>query len=760
MLKILHLEDEPKDVELARSMLETGGIVCEIVWVETESDFVSAVEQDGFDLILADYNLPLFNGMTALEIAKVKCPNVPFILLSGNVGEELAIESLKRGAADYVLKHRMQRLVPVVRRALQEAEDQNKRKQAECALRESETRVRALAEASFEGIIISVDGTSVEANRAISEMFGYELSEVIGKTPFDLLTPESAEKVYNQDRAGIETPYEIKGLRKDGTIFDIEVRGKNCIYKGQIARATGFHDITDRKQSEKELKESEEKYRQLFENESDAIVVFDADNKKFEDVNIAALELFGYTKDEFLSLKVEDISFEREKTTASVERIKKGTIASGGVPERSLLKKDGSVFQAEISPGMYFSSGRKKIIGAIRDITERSRAQDEVSFERDLMQTLLNNTPDYIYFKDKNRRFVRASKSFCDLFGQSVKEIIGKTDEELFPIETAEEMSSDDRKVIETGMSIINKEEGGEIRDEGEVWVLTTKLPWIDKDSNTLGLFGISRDITDRKKLERQLIEAQKMEAIGQLVGGITHEFNNLLLVILANTDFAMQECGPEQPSSEYLFRVNQGATRARDLVKQLLTFSRQDEFEFKPLNLNTVVEDVVRLLTHTLGKKIELKSEYVANTHLIQANKVQIHQILINLCLNARDAMPDGGKICIETQNLEVNQIKQLPSAIVKSEKYVQLRVIDNGEGMDSRTSERIFEPFFTTKKVGHGTGLGMSVVYGIVKQHESHIEVSSERGKGTTVTIYFPALAQSESGKLYKKKSTVEVL
>lgn len=279
-------------------------------------------------------------------------------------------------------------------------------------------------------------------------------------------------------------------------------------------------------------------------------------------------------------------------------------------------------------------------------------------------------------------------------------------------------------------------------------------------DTDCIYLYG--KDVTDRKKLEEQLQQSQKMETIGRLAGGVAHDFNNLLTVILGNAEFGLQDSKPSDPIHHDLVRIEKAAIQARDLINQLLSFSRRQVLKPKFFHLNQTIEELIMLLKRIIGEDIQLKTELAARLSLVCADPVQVQQVLMNLCVNARDAMPQGGQLVLGTRNvvacpefpIGAGQTNDQSYSRNKLRNYVEITITDTGLGMDQATQKRIFEPFFTTKELGKGTGLGLSVVYGIVKQHEGHIEVISEVGKGTTFKVYFPSVTEPDATEQGEKK------
>lgn len=495
--RTLLLEDDPADADLILATLAKTGIDCEAVRVETQTDFISTLEKGGFDLILSDYSLPTFDGLSALTIARVKAVNVPFIFVSGNIGEEVAIETLKSGATDYVLKQRLSRLGPAVRRAIAEVQERSARQDAE----------RARSEAELQ-------------------------------------------------------------------------------------------------------------YRLFFENNPLPGWLWDVGSLRFLNVNEAAVRHYGYSHEEFFSMSIldlqpaEDARFLEQQIPAIVS----GLVQEG---RRRHRKKDGSIIDVDI-----------------------------------VYQVLARPQP---------------------------------------------------------------------------------------------AVFALAHDITEQLSLAEQLRQSQKMEAIGTLAGGVAHDFNNLLGVIIGYCDLLLKKAPEGHPMQRGLSEIAKAADRAASLTKQLLAFSRRQMIRPRILDLNSIVWGVEAMLRRLISEDIELTVACHPELWKVNVDGGQMEQVLMNLVVNARDAMPHGGQITIETVNVawEGGRVEHRE---VAAGEYVMLAVSDTGCGMDEEVRSHIFEPFFTTKEEGKGTGLGLSTVYGIIKQSQGHIWVYSEIGVGTTFKIYLPAIRESE--------------
>jgi PAS domain S-box-containing protein len=501
-LRILHLEDNPLDAELIKEILENEELPCHITRVETREDFVAALAATNFDIVLSDYSLPTFDGLSAMAIVRQHYPAIPFLIVTGTMGEEVVIETLKSGATDYVLKQRLSRLMPSVQRALREAEERTERKRAEEALRDNLALYTTLMENLQMGVLVEDDSRRIlNANKTFCELFG-------------IADPQSL----------IDT---------------------NCAQTLDVAKA-------------------------LFVNQQEFI-------QRIE------------------------------------ERIRNG---------RTVIAEETVMTNGHI-------------------------------LERDYVPILMGK-----------ERF-------------------------------------------------------------GHLWLY--------------------HDMTERKTLEEQFRQSQKMDAIGRLAGGIAHDFNNLLTVIIGFSNLLLLRLEDENDARKEVEEIEKAARRAASLTTQLLTFSRKQVLQVEVLDLNAVILDMDKMLRRIIGEDIELLTSLAPDLGQVKADPGQIEQIIMNLAVNARDAMPQGGRLRITTTTVELDEGYTLSHAEVQPGCYVLLTVSDTGLGMDKQTQLRIFEPFFTTKDQGKGTGLGLSTVYGIIKQSNGHIWVYSEPGYGTTFKIYLPCFEQS---------------
>ena len=381
---------------------------------------------------------------------------------------------------------------------------------------------------------------------------------------------------------------------------------------------------------------------------------------------------------------------------------------------------------------------------ALLEALERARQREALREQERLLRQIIDANPSLIFVKDWNGRFVLVNQATAHVYGTTVDALVGKTDGDFNRnTEEVAHFLRDDRDVMSSGQPKIIAEEpvtnpAGETR-----WFQTIKVPLRSPAEGTATLLGVATEITERKRLEEQLLQSQKMEAVGQLAGGVAHDFNNILTAIVGYTDLLAAELASNVRQLEDLEEIRKAARRAAALTRQLLAFSRKQVLEPRIIDVNAVVLNLDKMLRSLISENIELKTDLAVNLGAARADPNQIEQVIMNLAINARDAMPDGGTVTIETGNVTLDDAYAGQHVSVIPGEYVMLAVSDTGCGMDAKTQSRIFEPFFTTKPAGRGTGLGLSTVYGIVKQTGGNIWLYSEPGKGTTFKVYLPAIA-----------------
>jgi len=492
-----------------------------------------------------------------------------------------------------------------------------------------------------------------------------------------------------------------------------------------------------------ELERSEERYRSLIACAADGIITLD-ESGMITSWNEAAEKIFRYDSDEVigkhLSLLIpEELPSEQDaifiglKEKKSSERLE--------VVGRS--KKGGP-----IPLGISFSlmkDKHSKVLGfsaIIRDMTERKQAERSLAEKETRLRILVETIPDLIWLKDAGGVYLFCNKMFEQFFGAREADIVGKTDYDFVNRDLADFFREHDQKAMALGKPSSNVEWITFASDGHRAFLNTIKTSMLDAEGKLIGVLGIGRDITEYQKLEDQLRQAQKMESIGTLAGGIAHDFNNILSAIIGYGHITLMKMPKNDPLRLNIEQMLVSADRAAALTQSLLTFSRKQITERKPVDVNNIIKKVEKFLVRVIGEDVVVRLVPAEGVVTSLADAGQLEQVLMNLATNARDAMPQGGSFTIETAVTKLDSGFITAHGYGKPGNYAMIVATDTGMGMNEETREKIFEPFFTTKEVGKGTGLGLAMVYGIIKSHEGFINVYSEPGKGTTFRIYLPLI------------------
>ena len=496
--------------------------------------------------------------------------------------------------------------------------------------------------------------------------------------------------------------------------------------------------------AELEAEETGEKYRQVFATVPDAIMIFDAITLRFVEVNDATLHLYGYTREEFLQLRHADITNEPTASTASIKRTLAGELTH--IPVRYHRKRDGTVFPVEISGSATMLNNRKMVCGVIRDITERLQVEEQLRESEGRLKILFEYAPDGYFLNDLKGTFLDGNKAAEEIVGYKREELIGQSFLKLKLLPTAQIP----RAAKALASNALGKPSGPDEftlnRKDGTQRLVEIRTYPV-KISGQSVVLGIARDITERKQLEEQLHQSQKMEAVGQLTAGIAHNFNNMLMGIMGNLDLALLEATASQ--KQRLLAADRYALRGAEMVGQLMGFSYPGASAQEVVEIKSIIDDMLAICRKTFDQKIEIDVEMPCPLPTILGNATQLGHVFLNLLLNARDALAGvSGRtlnIKVELDSLSYHTEEEVPNTTALPGQYIRVRVSDNGAGMDRERRERVFEPFFTTKVVGKGTGLGLATTYAIVSQHRGWIEVESQIEVGTTFSVYLPVAQEA---------------
>ena len=603
------MEDNPDHAEMVRVMLaHARGPRWGVTAVETLAEAKAWLKQNKADVVLLDLNLPDSRGPHTAGLLCREYPELPVVIFTSLTDESVSLDAMEQGAQDYLIKGQFEGVL--LGRTLRLAIE---RKRAELA----HARLAAIVDSSDDAIIgASLDGVILDWNVGAVKVYGYAVAEAVGRS-MDILAnpdrPHEIREIVTRVRRGehIE-PVETALRRKDGRLLDVSLAASPV--RDPADRLSGVsviaRDITDLKRSRETLQEREERFRLLFELNPQPMWVFDWESRRFLEINEAAVRHYGYSRQEFVGMRLSDI-FASDEVARLDKHLEGQRLASFHTTTWRQVKKDGSVIDVEATgQDMSFAGRRARLV--------------------------------------------------------------------------------------------------------------------------------VVHDVTERNQLQAQLLQSQKMEAIGRLAGGIAHDFNNLLGVITGYMALLKRDL-PEGRCQRRAEEVVKAADRATSLTHQLLAFSRKQVLQAKVLNLNGVVGHMETMLRRLVGEDVQVGTVFDEGLGQVRADPSQIEQVLLNLVVNARDAMPQGGRLLIETANVDLDGSYEATHCDVESGRYVMLAVSDTGVGMTPEVTARIFEPFFTTKESGKGTGLGLATVYGIVKQSGGQIFVYSERGHGTTFKVYF---------------------
>jgi len=641
------LEDSALDAELIAAHLSRAGLTADLHRVWSQDDFVAALEQHAWDVILADHVLPGFDGDTALMLACRIAPDIPFIFVSGTLTEDLAVNALTRGARDYVVKQRLQRLPDAIRRAITERDERRLRLGAEGELQKSRDRLQLITDALPALIAhLGPDHRYRFANKAYNawhglapeQLEGTHAREVMGEDAFSAMAPW-----LDRVLAGERVSFELQLPTAADAVRYVQVDGVPDIADGEvIGYYTLARDISDLKRAE-------------------------------------------------LSLRGINDSLERQiqQRTAELRRSEDRlqAIFQSSFQHQVLLDTEGTVLDAN-------RASLAAILASRHDVTDRPFADAD---------------------------WFAATPGAGDTVRAAVRDAAAG-------IESRHELDLE----LPTG------------RRSFEFSFRALR----DPDDTITAVVSEAVETTARRQAEEALRQTQKIEAIGQLTGGIAHDFNNILTVIAGNVEHAMllseRRAGGDAVIARALDNALKGVTRAAGLTQRLLAFARRQPLRNEVVDLNAHVRGMQDMLQRALGELVQLEIRTLPDIWPIEADPGQLEASVLNLAVNARDAMPEGGRLWIEVDNTHLDEDHAAQHPELEPGQYVILRVRDSGHGMSAETMARVFEPFFTTKDVGRGTGLGLSMVYGFVRQSGGHVLMDSRPGAGTTVTMLFPRSVQ----------------
>jgi two-component system, cell cycle sensor histidine kinase and response regulator CckA len=613
------------------------------------------------------------------------------------------------------------------------------RRCAEESRQESEARYQALFEGSQDAILLAdpVNGIIIDANSAACRLLARSYENIIGlhQSKIHPLQKEACSRdIFAQHIKELDSqkglhPVESTVLLPDGSDVPVDIIAQLVTIKGKKVLQRAFRNITERKMTEQKLEESIERFRRLSEAGFEGIVIIeqgiivDANKRMTDMLGCEFAHLIGRNVTEFVAPdSIESVLLHVQ--SGSEERY-----------EHFAKRLDGSIFPVEVQGKSLPYEGRRLRVTAIRDMSERKKADEALRREKAFSDAVIDGLPGVFYICDEEGGLLRWNNNETAMTGYSSEELSKMNFLQLFR-EDREQVANKTREVFDIGkasmeVSIVSK-------SGMPVPFLFTAFRMVVAEKRYL--VGVGIDISERRRLEGQLLHAQKMEAIGVLTGGIAHDFNNILTAIIGYATLLKMKMKSEDKLKHNVEQILVSSERAAKLTRDLLAFSRKQVVDLNALNVNHIIHGVQNMLTRLIDENIEFKVDCSPEELVAEVDKGHIEQVLMNLATNARDAMPKGGTLQITTKIVEIDDSNAFISHAHQPGLYGLITVSDTGFGMDKKTQAHIFEPFYTTKELGKGTGLGLAMVYGIIKKHNGFIYVHSEPGQGTTFNIYLP--------------------
>ena len=622
-LRTLIIDDSPDDAELLIRELRRENYDVSAERTDTEAGLRAALAGQSWDIVLCDFHMPRFSGAEALRIVRERDPDVPFIFVSGAMGEDVAVGAMKAGAQDYVMKGNLKRLAPAIDRELREVAVRRDRATAESRQRMMEARYRQILSIAPDAIIAMDEALHIAMfNQAAERLFGYSADEAIGQSAEMLLPPRFIAPVREQIRR------------------------------------------------------------------------------------------FGASRDTTTQIEVPDKLYGR--------------------------RKSGAEFPAEAYISKMVEERRTIFTVIIRDITERESMMATLRQANQTLDAVVQSSPVAILALDSARRVIVWNRNAERIFGLAADDVVGRPFPPLGE-GAGDQMANVVRRLL-AGEVLADVEIRQQPAKAATLELRVSGAPLYDGDKHVRGAVCIVEDVTESRATRRQLEHAQRMEAVGQLTGGLAHDFNNLLAVVIGNLDLLHDQPELQATSKESVDLALKASLGGATLIRQLLAFSRRQALSPKAFDLGALVSSTRELLARTLGEHIEVEMRLAPDLWPAMADATQVESAIANLAINARDAMPNGGRLTLETANVQLDAAYAESNPDAQPGDYVMLAVSDTGTGIPPEVLNRVFEPFFTTKEQGKGSGLGLSMVYGFARQSRGHVQIYSEVGQGTTVRLYLP--------------------
>jgi two-component system cell cycle sensor histidine kinase/response regulator CckA len=766
-MKILIVEDDPDSRLVLQKALQGSGYEVEAAVHGAEA--LEKAHASIPDLIISDILMPVMDGYKLCYALKhdEKLRRVPLVFYTATYvdleDERLAIGL---GASRFVLKPMdPAKFMKVIQEVIEEAArgelpvpdepvddavelfrkfDSSLSRKLEDKVRELDL-YRRVFENSLEALVV-VDrtGSITRINKAYEELLGFSQAELMSASPETYLNEDSLAPLR---KSLTETGCaQGEAMVRHSSGKDIPVWYMIFPVKDEHNERTAHVWVLQNISKKVEAEKQQRLFRTLVDYSNDAIFVINPQTAAIIDANERACNRLHYSLQELVAKTVLELDTAFDTMEQWQEHVAQVKETGALMFESAHRRSDGSEFQVEISVVYTETNDEDYMVAVVRDITERKRVEAQLDLARQEWDRTFDAITDVVTVQDLDMRIIQANKATSDLFQMPIEQIIGKHCYELFgtsdegicpkcPIPHA-------RKFFLPNMTEI---EHPRLHKTFQV----TVVPIPDDQGNIKNVVHFAKDVTEQKNLAAQLLQSQKIESVGKLAGGVAHDFNNLLHVISGYLDLVIRRLAPDNPITDDLLQVQGAAEKAANLVRQLLLFSRKQPMEFKEIDLNNAINDLIKMLQRIIGENIHLRVEFEPDDYKIMGDVANIDQVIMNLVVNGRDSMPQGGTLTIITDHVFLDDDFCRQNLEARPGSFVCLSISDTGSGMSAEVQEHIFEPFFSTKEVGKGTGLGLAVVYGIVQSHKGWITVYSEIGQGSCFRVYLPALASKKDAE-----------
>ena len=758
-LHVLIVEDSPQDAELILAELRRAGYIPTYSRVATAAEMSAALDEHRWDLILCANLLSRFTYEEALTLTREKHVSAPVLLVSGTAVDETAVSAVKAGARDIIMKDRLSRLAHAVERELEAAQSRTRQRELEESIRRSEKRFRALIEHSFDAIcLLDATGAIQYASPSAAGILGYATTELLGRNALELVLPEDRTLAVQRLGEIVALPgqtltVQVRVVRKDGDIIWTEHFGTNLLNEEAVgAVVVNFRDITGQRRIEQMLREKEEhaqrelaELEHVYDTAPVGLCLLDV-NLRYLRINERLAAINGLPVEDHLGRTVWDVIPEAAPFFAPfLQRIIQSgrpvldwhvrTDRRSSSAARDLLA---SYYPVKTAAGETLG-----VAGVVQEITELKRVERALRESEQRFRALIENSGDGFVLLDARGRMLFSGPP---VLGYDSHEFRGRSMLEL--------LHPEERVTVLAGFAAFIRRPGKTITNEYRVRHRDGSWRWIEAVAKNLlrdpvigGIVVNYRDVTDRKRLEEQLRQAQKLESIGVLAGGVAHDFNNLLTGMLGNASLALDLLPVGHAGRTHVEEVIKAAESAAHLTRQLLAYSGKGRFIVQPIDLSALTREMSTLVRSSIPKTVALHLDLAADLPAVEGDPGQLRQVVMNLVINAAEAIPEdrNGSVMVATRTQSVageSLHDTFLGTAIQPGAHVVLTVHDTGCGMDRETISKIFDPFFTTKFSGRG--LGLSAVMGIVRGHKGALKVSSEPGHGTTFEVWLPASAR----------------